>query len=85
MSASKKGGGEAGPGHKPQTVDDSYRLLVENITDYAIYMLDPNGIVSNWNLGAQRFKAISRKRSSGSISASSSPRKTRLRACRSAS
>ncbi len=37
-------------------IDDSYRLLVENITDYAIYMLDPNGIVTNWNRGAQRFK-----------------------------
>jgi PAS domain S-box-containing protein len=33
-----------------------YRLLVEGITDYAIYMLDPNGLVSSWNPGAQRFK-----------------------------
>ena len=56
MSAGKKGGGEARPGTKPQAADDPYRLLVENITDYAIYMLDPDGIVSNWNLGAQRFK-----------------------------
>src|SRR5665811_1140684 len=56
MSAGKKGGGEARPGTKPQAADDPYRLLVENITDYAIYMLDPQGIVSNWNLGAQRFK-----------------------------
>jgi PAS domain S-box-containing protein len=37
-------------------IEDSYRLLVESITDYAIYMLDPNGIVANWNRGAQRFK-----------------------------
>jgi diguanylate cyclase (GGDEF)-like protein/PAS domain S-box-containing protein len=37
-------------------VEDGFRLLVENITDYAIYMLDPHGIVTNWNLGAQRFK-----------------------------
>ena len=37
-------------------MDDPYRLLVESITDYAIYMLDPNGIVANWNRGAQRFK-----------------------------
>jgi PAS domain S-box-containing protein len=36
--------------------DELYRLLVEAITDYAIYMLDPNGIISNWNAGAQRFK-----------------------------
>jgi PAS domain S-box-containing protein len=33
-----------------------FRLLVEAITDYAIYMLDVNGIVTSWNPGAQRFK-----------------------------
>ena len=33
------------------------RLLVEGITDYALYMLDPNGIVSSWNAGAERIKA----------------------------
>jgi PAS domain S-box-containing protein len=33
-----------------------YRLLVEAITDYAIYMLDPEGMVSSWNPGAARFK-----------------------------
>jgi diguanylate cyclase (GGDEF)-like protein/PAS domain S-box-containing protein len=33
-----------------------FQLLVENIAGYAIYMLDPQGIVTNWNLGAQRFK-----------------------------
>jgi PAS domain S-box-containing protein len=31
-------------------------LLVQNVTDYAIYMLDPSGIVSSWNAGAARFK-----------------------------
>jgi PAS domain S-box-containing protein len=36
--------------------DDPYRLLVEAVTDYAIYVLDPDGIVSSWNPGAQRFK-----------------------------
>ncbi|MDR5817311.1 EAL domain-containing protein [Caballeronia sp. LZ033] len=34
----------------------SFRLLIEGVTDYAIYMLDANGIVSNWNAGAQRAK-----------------------------
>jgi PAS domain S-box-containing protein len=38
------------------TQDGRYRLLIEAITDYAIYMLDANGIVSSWNPGAQRFK-----------------------------
>ena len=33
-----------------------YRILVEAVTDYAIYMLDPTGVVTSWNAGAQRFK-----------------------------
>ena len=33
-----------------------FRLLVDAITDYAIYMLNPEGIVTSWNTGAQRFK-----------------------------
>ncbi|HZZ90069.1 MAG TPA: PAS domain S-box protein [Caulobacteraceae bacterium] len=35
---------------------DRYRLLVNSITDYAIFMLDPNGVVTSWNPGAERFK-----------------------------
>ena len=35
---------------------DRYRLLVDAITDYAIYMLDPTGIVTSWNAGAERCK-----------------------------
>ncbi|GJE42469.1 hypothetical protein AEGHOMDF_1641 [Methylobacterium soli] len=35
---------------------DRYRLLVESIVDYAIYMLDAQGNVTSWNRGAQRFK-----------------------------
>ncbi len=34
----------------------NFRLLVEGITDYAIYMLDPQGRVANWNSGAERIK-----------------------------
>ena len=33
-----------------------YSLLVDGVTDYAIFMLDPNGIVTNWNTGAERIK-----------------------------
>jgi len=40
----------------PADQDISYRLLVEAVTDYAIYMLDPAGHVISWNAGAQRFK-----------------------------
>ncbi|MCP1540518.1 PAS domain S-box-containing protein [Methylorubrum extorquens] len=36
--------------------DDRYRLLVEAIVDYAIYMLDQRGYIASWNPGAQRFK-----------------------------
>ncbi|MFT3996195.1 MAG: EAL domain-containing protein [Asticcacaulis sp.] len=32
------------------------RILIDSVRDYAIYMLDPQGRVSNWNAGAQRFK-----------------------------
>ena len=38
------------------TEDGRYRLLVEAIVDYAIYMLDSEGIVTSWNAGARRFK-----------------------------
>ncbi|WP_170133989.1 PAS domain S-box protein [Palleronia aestuarii] len=33
-----------------------FRLLVQGVTDYAIYMLDPEGRVANWNAGAERAK-----------------------------
>jgi PAS domain S-box-containing protein len=33
-----------------------YRRLIEAVTDYAIFQLDPNGHVTTWNAGAQRIK-----------------------------
>ncbi|MBZ9866479.1 PAS domain S-box protein [Mesorhizobium sp. CA15] len=33
-----------------------FRILVDGVTDYAIYMLDPSGVVTNWNAGAERLK-----------------------------
>ena len=36
--------------------EERFRLLVQGVTDYAIYMLDPDGKVSSWNAGAERFK-----------------------------
>jgi PAS domain S-box-containing protein len=38
--------------------DGAFRLLVQSIIDYAIYMLDPNGVVTSWNAGAQRIKGF---------------------------
>ena len=35
---------------------DRFRLLVEAVQDYGIFMLDPQGHVMSWNLGAQRLK-----------------------------
>ena len=39
--------------------DDAFRLLVQSIVDYAIYMLDPKGNVTSWNPGAERIKGFS--------------------------
>jgi PAS domain S-box-containing protein len=36
--------------------EERFRLLVEGVADYAIFMLDPNGVVSTWNAGAARIK-----------------------------
>lgn len=36
--------------------EEQFRILVQGVTDYAIYMLDPHGRITNWNLGAQRIK-----------------------------
>ena len=41
--------------------DEMFRLLVENVRDYAIFMLDPNGIVASWNAGAQHIKGYTRE------------------------
>lgn len=43
----------------PPATDERYRVLVEGITDYAIYLLDVEGVVSTWNPGAERFKGYS--------------------------
>ena len=40
----------------PTQRDDLYRLLVEHVRDYAIFLLDPHGYVLTWNEGAQRIK-----------------------------
>ncbi|HEY1696691.1 MAG TPA: ATP-binding protein [Polyangiaceae bacterium] len=36
--------------------EQRFRLLVESVADYAIFMLDPSGVVTTWNTGAQRIK-----------------------------
>jgi PAS domain S-box-containing protein len=42
---------------KASAIDDSrFRLLIDAVVDYAIYMIDPDGIITSWNAGAKRFK-----------------------------
>ena len=36
--------------------DEQFRLLVESVVDYAIFLLDPEGHIASWNAGAQRIK-----------------------------
>ena len=43
-------------GHPPRANDETLRLLVESIRDYAIFMLDPQGFVLTWNAGAEALK-----------------------------
>lgn len=39
-----------------QLIDESFRLLVDSVQDYAIFLLSPSGIVMTWNAGAERIK-----------------------------
>ncbi len=39
-----------------QQSEERFRLLVEGVQDYAIFLLDPEGHITTWNAGAQRFK-----------------------------
>ena len=41
--------------------EQHFRLLVHGVTDYAIYMLDPTGVVTSWNPGAERIKGYRRE------------------------
>jgi len=39
-----------------RATEERFRTMVENVRDYAIYMLDPRGYITSWNLGAERIK-----------------------------
>ena len=41
---------------KLRWTEESFRLMVESVTDYAIVMLDPEGRVLSWNTGAERIQ-----------------------------
>jgi hypothetical protein len=56
--------------------EERFRLLVEGVKDYVIFMLDADGRISTWNLGAQRIKGYEAGRSSASTSRSSTRMRT---------
>src|SRR5215210_6015816 len=50
-------GESSGPTHEIlKQSEERFRLLVEGVKDYAIFMLDRDGYITTWNLGAQRIK-----------------------------
>lgn len=49
-----------------QASEDRYRLLVDSVRDYAIFMLDPGGHVISWNAGAERFNGYKAEEITGS-------------------
>src|SRR6201987_4326865 len=47
------------PGPPPAQVappEERFRILVESVQDYAIFMLDTSGVIVSWNIGAQKIK-----------------------------
>ena len=46
--------------------EERFRLLVQSVTDYAIYMLSPAGLITNWNEGARRIKRLAFEEVEGS-------------------
>lgn len=49
-----------------QASEDRFRLLVDSVRDYAIFMLDPGGHVISWNAGAERFNGYKAEEITGS-------------------
>ena len=47
------------PGHPETETAERFRLLIESVKDYAIFILDPDGRVSTWNPGAERINGYS--------------------------
>ena len=59
--------------------EEQYRMLLDGVQDYAIFMMDPQGRIVSWNAGAERIKGYSADRLSGVIFPVSFPRKTSRR------
>jgi PAS domain S-box-containing protein len=44
---------------KLRASEEQFRMLVQGVEDYAIYLLDPNGTIVTWNTGAEKLKGYS--------------------------
>ena len=42
-----------------ENLERRYQLMINSVKDYAIFMLDPQGRITSWNLGAERLKGYS--------------------------
>lgn len=63
-----------------EETNERFRLLVEHVKDYAIFMLDKKGVVTNWNSGAERIKGYKADEIIGRhVSAFYTPEDRRLR------
>src|SRR5262249_34101972 len=55
-STSTKGKNGSAGGRHWHEIENRFRLFVESVQDYAIFMLDPSGNITSWNHGARRIK-----------------------------
>ena len=46
---------------QPERTEERFRLLIQGVSDYAIYMLDPEGYATYWNAGAERIKGYTER------------------------
>ncbi|WP_461488461.1 PAS domain-containing sensor histidine kinase [Pontibacter sp. HJ8] len=44
------------PTYRSKTNEDHYQLMIESITDYALFLIDPDGYILTWNTGARQIK-----------------------------
>ncbi|WP_250487039.1 ATP-binding protein [Caballeronia sp. GaOx3] len=51
---------ESGANDSAREAEEQFRILVQGVTDYAIFMLSPTGVVTTWNVGAERIKGYRR-------------------------
>jgi PAS domain S-box-containing protein len=53
------------PGDELRRSEERFRLLIERVQDYAIFMLDREGLITSWNVGAERIKGYAAEEAIG--------------------